>query len=118
MRGPTFSLLTGVIFLVGQGAAAAAADSRCLTRSEREGQGVYAARVHDACDARWRGFRPTRATSGKAYADYMSRCEKPCAAVLTGAVPSSSLLLGALAVGGAAAVASGGKGGGSSPASP
>ena len=118
MRKSHLGLLAGLIFLAGQSAAMAADASRCLRRDEREGQDAYVARVHNACDARWRSFVPARPTSDKAYDDYMRRCDKPCAAVLAdGAVPSSALLLGAIAVGGAVAVASGGKGGGS-PASP
>ena len=117
MRKSNLGLLTGLIFFVGQSAAMAAADARCLVRDEREGQGAYAARVHDACDARWRSFLPARATVGKAYDDYMRRCEKPCAAVLVAAPTAALLVGGVLVAGGAAAAVAGSKGGGS-PASP
>ncbi len=118
MRKSTLGLLTGLIFLLGQGAAMAANnDSRCLRRDEREGQDVYLARLHNACDARWRSFTPARPTSGKAYDDYMRRCDKPCAAILAGGAPNGALLAGAALVAGGAAVAAGAKGGGS-PASP
>ena len=94
----------------------AAADARCLVRDEREGQGAYAARVHDSCDARWRGFLPARATVGRAYDNYLRRCEKPCAARL-GGTPTTALLVGGVLVAGGAAAAGASKGGGS-PASP
>ena len=115
MRKSDLGLLTGLIFFVGQSAAMAATDARCPVRDEREGQGVYAARVHDSCEARWRSFVPARPTVGKAYDDYMRRCEKPCAAVILAGVPSGALLV--LVGGGALAVAAGLKGS-SSPASP
>ena len=119
MRKSNLGLLTGLIVFLGQSTAMAATearDARCPVRDEREGQGAYAARVHDSCDARWRSFVPARPTFGKAYDDYMRRCEKPCAALLLAGVPSGALLI--LVGGGALAVAAGLKGGDSSPASP
>ena len=117
MRKSTLGILTGLIFLLGQGAAMAADDSRCLKRDEREGQNVYAARLQNSCDARWRRCLPVRPTSGKAYDDYMRRCEKRCAAVISGGVLTGALLAGGALVAGGAAVAASAKGGGS-PASP
>ena len=115
MGKPSFSLLTGMMFLLGQGAAHAASDARCLTRDEREPQNAYASRVHQSCDAAWSALQPRRASTGADYDAYLKRCEKPC--VAEAAIPTTALVLGALLVaGGAGAAAAGGSK--STPASP
>lgn len=117
MGKPTLSLITGLMFFIGQGAAHAASDARCLTRDERESLNTYAGRVHQSCDAAWNNLQPRRPASGAEYNAYMTRCEKPCAALVSAGVPTTALVLGALLVaGGAGAAAAGGSKG--SPASP
>ena len=113
MGKPSLSLLTGMMFLLGQGAAHAASEARCLTRDEREPLNDYTSRVHQSCDAAWNALQPRRASTGADYDAYIKRCETRCGAAA--AIPTAALMISGVLLAGGVATAAAAKG---TPASP